>query len=160
MLSPENQQRMRQLAWKTRLLEASTAELREIVKRPATRVRGYKAFAKRELDRRENATRCEGCGRKVLATLYGKCGACLRLSGRPEGGYCGECGEWEPAERLIGGRCPDCHAAVILGNGSSATPAGYVRAGDDLPPAEVFTHAEIERLEFVKYLVSQGRMES
>lgn len=149
-----------QLAWQVYLLHANTEELRAIVKSPATHIRGYKAFAKRELARRENATRCSQCGRKVQATLFGKCGGCLRLNttAAKHGDYCCECGEWEAPERLLDGRCPTCHVERITG-GVGPVPAGYVRAGEELPPEEVFGKAELKRLAFAKWLVAAGKLE-
>lgn len=147
-------------AWQVYLLQANTAELRRIAHEPATHIRGYKAFAKRELARRERACVCRECGRKVIATLYGKCGVCLRLNttAHKYGDYCCECGEWTEAEALIGGRCRVCHGETMFGS-VGPVPKGYIRAGEDLPLREVFTEEEIKRLEFVKSLVAGGKLE-
>ena len=130
------------MTWRESLLAASDSELTLIAHSPApaNRPTGYKSFAKQVLSvrRSERLERLRAAPRPAQVSAFERCLLCGWNINRV---------------KIIGGLCPDCYAASPLG-----TPAGYVRAGDDLPPSEVFSQAEIERLTFARWLLSERRI--
>lgn len=81
-----------------------------------------------------------------------------RILGRAHGDEvtCSACYEAIDPEYVVEGverpLCPACFATTY-------DTEKYVWAGEDLPLAEVFDHDEIAGLEFVRYLVSVGRLD-